>query len=157
MQPEQTNIRLASVCLCTPMNSTNPVLLTRCKLSYVSNPLRLLRVMRCAGNIRPLTLPSYAHPVPPAGKVLSSFFSMYILSSCTEREGRKESEGVECSTDRVVINTGGKVASGSGQRHKCLRAGARNVRAPPWCGIPLSSTIMVWNTIPCLLSALVSK
>ena len=56
----------------------------------------------------------------------------------------------------MVINTGGKVASGSGQRHKCLRAGARNVRAPPWCGIPLSST-MVWNTIPCLLSALVSK
>ena len=88
MQPEQTNIRLASVCLCTPMNSTNPVLLTRCKLSHVSNPLRLLRVMRCAGNIRPLTLPSYAHHVPPAGKVLSSFFSMYILSSCTER-GKK--------------------------------------------------------------------
>ena len=40
------------------MNSTNPVLLTRCKLSHVSNPLRLLRVMRCAGNIRPLTPPA---------------------------------------------------------------------------------------------------
>ena len=35
MQPEQTNMRLVSICLCIPMNSTNPVLLTRCKLSHV--------------------------------------------------------------------------------------------------------------------------
>ena len=92
--------------------------------------------MSCAGNIRPLTLPSYAHHVPPAGKVLSSFYSVYILSSCTERE-RKRIRGVECSTDRVVINTGGQGRLWVGAAAQMLACG----------GTKCSSAAMVWNTI----------